>query len=100
MLDISFGILLYFELISTSGYDHCTTNLYLTSINSRITEHDLMLHFGEFGPLASVKIMWPRGEDRTRITNCGFVAFMSRKASKRAFCIFSYNDLIYLSKGF
>lgn len=32
---------------------------------------------GRFGPIASVKIMWPRDEEaRRKGRNCGFVAFM------------------------
>ena len=41
--------------------------------------------FGRIGPLASVKIMWPRSEEeRARGRNCGFVAFMNRKDGERA----------------
>lgn len=41
--------------------------------------------FGKYGPLASVKIMWPRtDEERARNRNCGFVAFMCRKDGERA----------------
>lgn len=41
--------------------------------------------FGRFGPLASVKIMWPRtDEEKSRGRNCGFVAFMNRKDGERA----------------
>jgi U2-associated protein SR140 len=41
--------------------------------------------FGRYGPLASVKIMYPRSEEeKTRGTNCGFVAYMSRKDAERA----------------
>lgn len=41
--------------------------------------------FGKFGPLASIKIMWPRSdEEKARQRNCGFVAFMSRKDGERA----------------
>lgn len=50
-----------------------------------MTEQQLMEIFGKFGPLASVKIMWPRTEEeRARNRNCGFVAFMSRKDGERA----------------
>uniref|UniRef100_A0A674DZB5 Zgc:163098 n=1 Tax=Salmo trutta TaxID=8032 RepID=A0A674DZB5_SALTR len=45
----------------------------------------LCKEFGKYGPLASVKIMWPRSdEERTRVTNRGFVAFMTRKDAERA----------------
>lgn len=41
--------------------------------------------FGRFGPLASIKIMWPRSdEEKARGRNCGFVAYMSRKDGERA----------------
>lgn len=40
--------------------------------------------FGAFGPLASVKIMWPRNEEeRRRDRNCGFVAFMVREHAEK-----------------
>ena len=41
--------------------------------------------FGRYGPLASIKIMWPRSEDeKQRGRNCGFVAYMARKDAERA----------------
>lgn len=41
--------------------------------------------FGKYGPLASVKVMWPRTEEeKARNRNCGFVAFMNRKDAERA----------------
>ena len=44
-----------------------------------------MKAFGKYGPLASVKIMWPRtDEERVRNRNCGFVAFMNRQDAERA----------------
>ncbi|XP_053211981.1 U2 snRNP-associated SURP motif-containing protein-like [Panonychus citri] len=60
--------------------DPNTTNIYLGNINPKMSEKELMQIFGVYGPLASVKIMWPRSdEERARNRNCGFVAFMSRK---------------------
>ena len=48
-------------------------------------EEMLCDEFGKYGPLASVKIMWPRtDEERSRNRNCGFVAFMTRKDAERA----------------
>ena len=41
--------------------------------------------FGKYGPLASVKVMWPRTEEekqRNRLS--GFVAYMSRRDGERA----------------
>ncbi len=50
-----------------------------------MTEQQLCEIFGKYGPLASVKIMWPRSdEERARGRNCGFVAFMNRKDGERA----------------
>ena len=50
-----------------------------------MNEEMLCQHFGKFGPLASVKIMWPRTEEeRSRNRNCGFVAFMKRKDAEKA----------------
>lgn len=65
--------------------DPNTTNIYLGSLNPKLTEAQLCEIFGRYGPLASVKIMWPRtDEERTRNRNCGFVAFMCRKDGERA----------------
>ncbi|RXM35532.1 U2 snRNP-associated SURP motif-containing protein [Acipenser ruthenus] len=65
--------------------DPHTTNLYIGSINPKMNEEMLCKEFGKFGPLASVKIMWPRtDEERTRVKNRGFVAFMTRKDAERA----------------
>jgi U2-associated protein SR140 len=42
-----------------------------------VNEAHLAREFGRFGPIGSVKIMWPRDEEqRRRGRNCGFVAFM------------------------
>ena len=50
-----------------------------------MSEKQLCELFGKYGPLASVKIMWPRtDEERQRGKNCGFVAFMNRKDGERA----------------
>jgi U2-associated protein SR140 len=51
----------------------------------QMTEPQLYELFGRYGPLASVKIMWPRTEEeRSRGRNCGFVAYMNRKDGERA----------------
>ncbi|XP_058461186.1 U2 snRNP-associated SURP motif-containing protein [Malaya genurostris] len=65
--------------------DPNTTNLYLGNLNPKISEQALMELFGKYGPLASIKIMWPRSEEeRARCRNCGFVAYMSRRDAERA----------------
>lgn len=89
-----------------------TTNLYINCISPKVTEHTdvnwlstaqmyifpfficivfqmneemLCREFGKYGPLASVKIMWPRtDEERCRTSNRAFVAFMTRKDAERA----------------
>ena len=68
-----------------------------------MTEQQLCEIFGKYGPLASVKVMWPRSdEERARGRNCGFVAFMNRKDGERAlaalqgehkFIIISFKDI-------
>lgn len=76
------------SLMSAGSFDTGdpnTTNIYLGNINPKMTEQQLMEAFGRYGPLASVKIMWPRTEEeRARNRNCGFVAFMSRRDAERA----------------
>lgn len=64
----------------------CTIdNNLLPFLSLQITEQQLMEIFGKYGPLASIKIMWPRSdEEKARQRNCGFVAFMSRKDGERA----------------
>lgn len=65
--------------------DPHTTNLYLGNLSPKISEQELMKLFGKYGPLASIKIMWPRSEEeKSRGRNCGFVAYMSRKDAERA----------------
>lgn len=51
----------------------------------QVDENFLLRTFGRFGPIASVKIMWPRTEEeRRRQRNCGFVAFMNRADAQAA----------------
>lgn len=65
--------------------DPSTTNLYLGNLCPKISEQQLMDLFGKYGPLASIKIMWPRSEEeKSRGRNCGFVAYMSRRDAERA----------------
>ncbi|XP_044741339.1 U2 snRNP-associated SURP motif-containing protein isoform X2 [Chrysoperla carnea] len=73
------------DMGSFDNGDPNTTNLYLGNLNPKITETQLMELFGKYGPLASIKIMWPRSEEeKARGRNCGFVAFMNRKDGERA----------------
>ena len=51
----------------------------------QVDENFLLRTFGRFGPIASVKIMWPRSdEEKRRQRNCGFVAFMRRGDAQAA----------------
>uniref|UniRef100_A0A3P8RP72 Zgc:163098 n=1 Tax=Amphiprion percula TaxID=161767 RepID=A0A3P8RP72_AMPPE len=51
----------------------------------QMNEEMLCKEFCKYGPLASVKIMWPRTEEeRGRTSNRAFVAFMTRKDAERA----------------
>ena len=45
---------------------------------------DLCNEFGIFGPIASVKIMWPRGLDSSISSLSGFVSFMERADAAKA----------------
>ena len=62
-----------------------TTNLYVGNLHPQVTEEVLMREFGPFGPIASVKIMWPRTEEeKRRSRNCGFVNMMTRADAEKA----------------
>lgn len=67
-----------------------------------MNEEMLCREFCKYGPLASVKIMWPRTEEeRGRTSNRAFVAFMTRKDAERAMAAldgiseFSSSSLIF-----
>ncbi|KAG9153619.1 hypothetical protein Leryth_008545 [Lithospermum erythrorhizon] len=65
--------------------DPQTTNLYVGNLAPQVDENFLLRTFGRFGPIASVKIMWPRTEEeRRRQRNCGFVSFMNRPDAQAA----------------
>jgi len=82
----SFPSLLADDLLDTSFKDDPkTTNLFLGNVNPTVDESKLCELFGKYGPLASVKIMWPRtDEEKARERNCAFVAYMTRKDADRA----------------
>lgn len=67
----------------------------------KMNEEMLCQEFGRYGPLASVKIMWPRtDEERARERNCGFVAFMNRRDAERALKNLNGKNLLHrLSHG-
>lgn len=106
----------YKEEKETGSFDNGdpnTTNLYLGNLNPKvgwvgereawnefclflqISEQALMELFGKYGPLASIKIMWPRSEEeRARGRNCGFVAYMSRRDAERALRALNGKDVM------
>ncbi len=74
----------------------CGATRYVGNLAPDVDEDVLLREFGRFGPVASVKIMWPRDEDqRRRGRNCGFVAFMVRsrplKKLKRPTCMWVFS---------
>lgn len=78
--------------------DPTTTNLHVSNLPANVTVNALGMHFAQFGPVASVKIMWPREQGganigmmsnsatfaATRAGLNGFIAFMKRSDAKRA----------------
>lgn len=68
------------DILSTES-----TNLVIKYLAPEIDENILLHEFGRFGPIGSVKIMWPRDdEQRRRGWNTGFVAFMNKKDATSA----------------
>ena len=60
-------------------------NLFVGGIHPDVDEQTLCEEFGRFGPIASVKIIWPRTqEEHMRGRNTGFVAFMKRRDAEQA----------------
>jgi U2-associated protein SR140 len=54
-------------------------------MSTPVQEQVLMMEFGRFGPIGSVKVMWPRtDEEKARGRNCGFVSFMHRSFAEPA----------------
>lgn len=76
--------------------DNPCIEAFLFSVKSlQMNEEMLCQEFGRYGPLASVKIMWPRtDEERARERNCGFVAFMNRRDAERALNNLNGNTLV------
>lgn len=59
--------------------DPTTTNLYVGNLASPVNEQILWKEFGKFGPISSIKVMWPRTEEeKRRNRKCGFVSFCER----------------------
>ncbi|EPQ57387.1 hypothetical protein GLOTRDRAFT_127735 [Gloeophyllum trabeum ATCC 11539] len=75
-----------------------TTNIFVANLPPHVTEQSLGTFFARCGPVGSVKIMWPRGDNtigpgadmtasrRNRNAGLsGFVSFMKRKDAEAAF---------------
>uniref|UniRef100_A0A6B2KZC9 U2 snRNP-associated SURP motif-containing protein n=1 Tax=Arcella intermedia TaxID=1963864 RepID=A0A6B2KZC9_9EUKA len=62
-----------------------STNLYVGNLAPQVNEEILFGEFNKFGPIASLRILWPKGdEERHRPTNSGFVCFIHRKDAEKA----------------
>lgn len=69
----------------TGSDDPTSTNLYVGNLSPQVSEEVLYKEFSRYGPIASVKIMWPRSDDeRKRGRNCGFVSFLDRQQAEQA----------------
>ncbi|KAJ2768686.1 hypothetical protein IWQ57_003432, partial [Coemansia nantahalensis] len=65
--------------------DGDTTNLYVSSLHPSVDEQSLCAAFAKYGPIGSVKIMWPRtADEHARQRNSGFVSFMERACAEEA----------------
>ncbi|CDS00736.1 uncharacterized protein SPSC_05030 [Sporisorium scitamineum] len=87
----SISTLLARETLSKPGSrdlasDPLTTNICILSLPPHIDERSMGEFFRAWGDVATVKIMWPRGEQRDRISGLtGFVAYMTRAEAEYAF---------------
>ncbi|CBY24516.1 unnamed protein product [Oikopleura dioica] len=80
------------QAISDQGDPH-STNIFIASLSNRCTEEDVTHYFGRFGPLVSVKIMYPRTqEEKFKDRNCAFVAYCCRNDAERAMSKLQNND--------
>ncbi|KAJ1952544.1 hypothetical protein IWQ62_006198, partial [Dispira parvispora] len=62
-----------------------TTNLFIRNLCPQVNEEMLCKLFARYGPIGSVKIMWPRTpEEHDRNRNSGFVSYMSRSDAEEA----------------
>lgn len=75
--------------------DSGTTNLHVGNLPANVTANAIGMYFAQFGPVASVKIMWPREEGAasvqmtahglaaTRAGLNGFISFMNRSDAEK-----------------
>ncbi|SJX63912.1 uncharacterized protein SRS1_14614 [Sporisorium reilianum f. sp. reilianum] len=87
----SISTLLAHETLSKPGShdlaaDPLTTNICVLSLPAHVDERTMGEFFRAWGDVATVKIMWPRGEQRERVGGLtGFVAYMTRGEAENAF---------------
>lgn len=92
--DMSVSALAAAEMGGSDYNDPTSTNVHLHPLPANICEADLGQLFSQFGPVGTVKIMWPREEAFSslggqRLTQAaglgGFVAMMDRRSAEKAF---------------
>ena len=66
--------------------DGTSTNLFVGNLPRDVDEDVVKRAFAKYGPIGSVKIMWPREDENVRLRTqlSGFVAFMTRSSAERA----------------
>lgn len=65
--------------------DTTCTNLYIGNLHPRVTEEILFREFSLFGPIESIKIMYPRtAEEKSKEHNFGFVNFFIKADAELA----------------
>ncbi|KAI9346902.1 hypothetical protein BDR26DRAFT_834489 [Obelidium mucronatum] len=65
--------------------DGRSANLFVGNLHPAVTERQLLELFGQYGPIGSIKIMWPRTQEEIdRGRNTGFVGFMKREDADKA----------------
>lgn len=71
---------------SRAGVDDAhSTNLFVGNLPVDADEDSVMREFAKYGPIASVKIMWPREDELMHARALsGFVAFMTRSSAEQA----------------
>jgi len=72
-----------------------TTNIYVSNLPKHVTENDLREVFEAYGPISSVKVMWPRTQkELSRHSHHGFVNFVNRQDAENALAKLS-NALVW-----
>ncbi|GAC99168.1 nucleolin protein Nsr1 [Pseudozyma hubeiensis SY62] len=71
----------------SASADPLTTNICIPSLPPNIDERSMGEFFSQWGDVATVKIMWPRGDQQRERPGglTGFVAYMTRDHAERAF---------------